>query len=104
MEYDWGWSDALSYPNNSNTNGISSIQLNFASGAPVANQFTINAGPTIVRNEIPYDGGLYLQDRWTHKRITLSGEYRSGVFQPVTPRNNPTASIPDSKQKHHVCT
>ena len=82
--------------NNSNTNGISSIQLNFATGVPVPDQFTINAGPTIIRNKVPYDGGVYVQDRWTHKRVTLSGGIRWD-FNRYTPETTmpPALLIPN---------
>ncbi len=89
IEYDWGWNDAWTTANL--TGPITSIRINFASGQPSPNQFTINSGPTRTINNAKYDGGLFVQDKWTYKRLTLGGGLRFEYFNRYTPDGDPGA-------------
>ena len=79
VEYDWGYTRRWATPN---LNGpITSIRVN--NGVP--NQFTVNAGPVLREDRARYDGGLYVQDKWTMGKLTLSGGLRWDFFNRYTP-------------------
>jgi hypothetical protein len=88
VEYDWGWNDRWLTANAgsmvTNIYGqaipITSYQINYATGVPVFNQFTTSLDPTHRYDQARADGGLFVQDRWTHKRLTLSGGLRFDYF------------------------
>ena len=97
IDLDWGKSDAWATPNQ--TGPISSIRVNYASTLVATaagvntcapgllcqpNQFTVNSGPTRVPNITPADAGAYVQDRWTYKRMTLSGGLRLDYYNRYT--------------------
>ena len=104
IEYDWGWNDRwvtanVQRPVVSTLFGsipISSYQINYATGAPVPNQFTTNLDPVRRWDRAVYDGAIYGQDKWTYKRITLSGGVRLDFFRRDTEEvvEGPTTLMP----------
>jgi hypothetical protein len=64
----------------------SAMDFRFNNGVP--NRLTINATPFTWRTDVDADHGLFVQDRWTHGRLTLSGglryDYFHNSFAPVT--------------------
>jgi hypothetical protein len=89
IEYDWGWNDRLVTANLqppllSSIFGpipITNYQINFASGSPVPNQFMTNLDPVRRYDKAPADGAVYVQDKWTYARVTLSGGVRFDFFK-----------------------
>ena len=78
VEFDWGYNDRLT---TADRNGpITSIRVNSATGVPVANQFTVNLDPVRRIDRARADGGVFIQDRWTSRRVTLSGGLRLDFF------------------------
>jgi hypothetical protein len=55
------------------------VNYRFNNGVP--NQLTVTAAPWSFRAEIDRDLGLYVQDRWTVSRLTLSGGLRFDSFK-----------------------
>jgi hypothetical protein len=49
-------------------------QYTFTNGAPTA--FTINSDPTVVHTRMRSEFGAFVQDKWTFRRMTLSGGLR----------------------------
>jgi hypothetical protein len=104
IEYDWGWNDRwttanIQAPAVSRLFGpipISSYQINYATGLPVPNQFTTNLDPVRRWDRAVYDGAVYVQDKWTHKRVTLSGGVRFDYFRRDTEEvvEGPTTLMP----------
>src|SRR6185295_7805065 len=83
IEFDRGYNDRVT---TANLNGpITSIRVNSATGAPVPNQFTVNLDPVRRIDRARVDGGAYVQDKWTHSRMTLSGGLRLDYFDRYTP-------------------
>jgi hypothetical protein len=50
-------------------------QLSYTFNNGVPTQFTMRIGPHILSNRTRYDG-FYVQDSWTHRRLTLQGALR----------------------------
>ena len=92
VEYDWGWNDRWSTSNLgavvTNIYGqvipISSYTVSYSTGSPVPNNFSTSLDPTRRNDHAKADGGLYAQDKWTFKRVTLSGGLRYDFFKRVT--------------------
>ena len=59
------------------------VSYRFNNGLP--NQVTIRATPTFSRGEVDHDLGLYAQDRWTLRRLTVSGGLRYDDFKSSYP-------------------
>src|SRR5439155_21268979 len=68
MEYNWGWTDRWTTANLAGP--ISSYRINYATGVPVANQFTVNLGPVRRIDRARADAAVFVQDKWTRNRIT----------------------------------
>ena len=75
----WGYA----YSNWTQTSSLSSIQINHATGLP--NQFTIDARPRATHVKMDADLGVFVQDRWTIGRATLSGGLRYDFVQQRAP-------------------
>jgi hypothetical protein len=75
----WGWAK----PNFTATSPLTSIRINQATGLP--NQFTVNSDPRQGHTRVPRDVGLYVQDRWTTGRMTLSGALRYDYIRQDAP-------------------
>ena len=92
VEFDWGWNDRWTYgqlgPVVTNIYGeqfpISSYTVGYSTGTPVPNNFSTSLDPTRRDDHAKADGGLYAQDKWTFKRVTLSGGLRFDFFKRVT--------------------
>jgi hypothetical protein len=105
IEYNWGYNDRtltanLQPPVLSPLFGaipITNYQINYATGVPVPNQFVTNLDPVRRYDRAVYDGAIYAQDRWTYKRVTVSGGLRLDFFRrdmkSVT--EGPTTLMPD---------
>ena len=95
IEFDWGQSVRNYY--NYVTGPIDNIRVSSATGVPVPNQFTVFSTPFQTDNRSPADGGLYLQDKWTFKHVTLAGGLRWDFFKRYTNEitEGPTAVEPN---------
>jgi hypothetical protein len=58
----------------------------FANGVP--NQFTVNSDPRSGEVRVGQETGLYVQDRWTMRRLTLSGGLRYDYMYRYTPEQH----------------
>lgn len=59
------------------------VNYRFNNGVP--NQVTIRATPTFSRGEVDRDLGLYVQDRWTARRLTVTAGLRYDDFKSSYP-------------------
>ena len=76
-----GWSTAGTYPFSSN------LGLQLLSG--VSSSVVLRTDPYTTRLNVNADMGIYAQDRWTIRRITLSGGVRFDYFNSSLPRSPP---------------
>jgi hypothetical protein len=89
VEYDWGYNDRTlsgnwQPPVVSRLFGaipITNYQINYATGVPVPNQFVTNLDPVRRFDRAVRDGALYAQDKYTFKRLTVSGGLRFDFFR-----------------------
>ena len=105
IEYDFGYNDrwttaSLQAPAVSRLFGpipITNYQINYATGVPVPNQFTTNLDPVRRHDRAVYDGAFYAQDKWTFRRVTLSGGVRFDFFRRDTASvtEGPTTLMPN---------
>ena len=73
-----GWNDTWGF-RTSRTYDLNPFQFRFNNGVP--NQITVRATPYLQRDELTYDMGVYVQDRWTIKKMTLSGALRFDTYK-----------------------
>jgi len=104
VEYDWGWNDRWTTAQLGSvvtniygqTIPVTSYRINYASTlVPTAagvnscgggqicqpNQFTASLDPVRRIDRAKADGALYVQDKWTIKRVTVSGGLRYDFFR-----------------------
>jgi hypothetical protein len=81
VEYDWGHNDRIGYGNW--TGPITSITVTtLANGTISPQSFIVNNDPSYTTSAVaPADGGIYVQDKYTRSRITLSGGLRYDFFK-----------------------
>jgi len=58
----------------------------FTRGVPTS--FAVNSDPTGPYTNIPLDFGAFVQDKWTHKRMTLSGGLRFDAINAYAPEQH----------------
>ena len=114
VEYDWGYNDRTlsanwQQPVISPLFGaipITNYQINYATGVPVPNQFVTNLDPVRRFDRAVRDGALYAQDKYTFKRLTVSGGLRYDSFRrdmdavtegPTTLMPNRNLTFPEEK-------
>jgi hypothetical protein len=61
----------------------SPMDFRFNNGVP--NRLTLAATPYLVANDVDADNGLFIQDRWTVNRLTLTGGLRYDYFRTSFP-------------------
>ena len=66
-----------------------SYRVNSATGTPVPNLITLRATPFETFASIDHDLGIFVQDKWTMNRLTVTGalryDHEGSSFPSVTP-------------------
>ena len=75
------------------------LTYRFNNGVP--NQFTQYALPSIADGNTDHDLGLFVQDKWTPGRLTLSGGLRFDYFADQLPRDASRAHAVRAPARHH---
>jgi hypothetical protein len=57
----------------------SPMEFRFNNGVP--NRLTVSSTPYLVANDVDADNGIFIQDRWTTNRLTLTGGLRYDYFK-----------------------
>ena len=69
----------LHHENTTYTDPSAPYSYNFANGLP--SQITYRITPRLIEVDVPYDFGMFAQDRWTVGRWTLAGGIRYDMFK-----------------------
>jgi hypothetical protein len=99
------WADELTFAIDS------PLEYRFNNGVP--NRITMKALPFPVKNDVDADNGIFIQDRWTVRRLTLTGGLRYDYFKtsipettvgpsPLAPNRNFTFPESDGVQWHDI--
>jgi hypothetical protein len=77
--------------------------LTFNNGVPVS--VAVYNGPVTSRNNLDYDSGFYIQDRWTANRLTLFGGVRFDYFASSYPAGSAPANpfVPERNVSGQSC-
>jgi hypothetical protein len=59
--------------------------MSFRFNAGVPNQLTLNASPFLVSSKVGADDGLFVQDKWTKRRVTVTAGLRYAYFKDSFP-------------------
>jgi hypothetical protein len=90
-----GWNDVWGFRVNRVYDLDNPLWYRFNNGIP--NQITIRGTPYTIRDEQDYDMGVYAQDKWTVRRLTLTGAVRLDVYKNHYPEQTlgPGPFVPD---------
>jgi hypothetical protein len=76
----------LHHENTTYTDPSAPFSYNFANGVP--SQITYRITPRLIEVDVPYDFGMFAQDRWTIGRWTLAGGIRYDAFKNRYPESS----------------
>ena len=74
-----GFTDSWAAVHGSSISNSSNLYYRFNNGIP--NQLTMYGTPTTSASNVDGEIGVFAQDRWTHKQLTLSGGVRLDTFK-----------------------
>lgn len=80
VNQNWGYAKQI----NASISPLTSYTFN--RGVPVS--FAVNSDPTGPYTNIPIDFGAFVQDKWTHKRVTVSGGLRFDAINAYAPEQH----------------
>lgn len=89
-----GMNDGWSHTSSTTTSNFP-VAYRLSSGVP--NQITLNSYPVAIWTGIDHDGGVFVQDKWSIGRLTLTGGVRWDYFNAAAPAQTlgPSILTPD---------